>query len=204
MGVRTSTGTITRSVHRIKVTLLGTDPPVWRRLAVPSSTTLGQLHHVLQSAMGWEDCHLHEFAIGASRYGPRGQALDSAWERPPKNEATARLYSVAPPGTRFVYQYDFGDSWEHEVVVERVEKVPAGDPGADRPVCLSGQRACPPEDCGGVWGYEHLLEVLADPVHDEYADMLEWVGDGHDPEQFDPADVNCWFDRAVPAAASRR
>ncbi len=202
MGARTSTATNTRSVHRMKVTLLGTDPPIWRRLPAPSSTTLGQLHHVLQEVMGWEDCHLHEFAIGASRYGPRGQTLDSGWERPPKNEAAARLYSVAPLGTRFMYEYDFGDGWRHEVVVEQVDKVPADEPGADGPVCLSGQRACPPEDCGGVWGYEHLLEVVADPAHEEHADMLEWVGDSHDPEQFDPVDVNRQLGRGAVAAST--
>lgn len=156
--------------------------------------------------MGWEDCHLHEFAVGDSRYGPRGAYLDDAWESPPKNESTIKLYSVAPPGTRFRYDYDFGDGWRHEIVVEQVERVPVGDPGADAPVCLSGKRACPPEDCGGVWGYEHLVAVLADPGHDEHEEMLEWVGDDHDPEWFDPADVNRRLGRlaVVTRAASRR
>jgi hypothetical protein len=156
--------------------------------------------------MGWEDCHLHQFEIGRDRYGPR-DAFADGWTSPPKNESTAKLYSVAPAGTRFMYEYDFGDSWQHEIIVEKVEKVPADAAGARAPVCLSGRRACPPEDCGRVWGYEHLLEVLADPDHEEHEDMVEWLGGEHDPEQFDLAAVNVMLERFVGrslAVASRR
>ena len=196
----------TRSVHRLKVTLMGTSPPVWRRVAVPSSTTLADLHHILQVTMGWEDCHLHQFLVGQDCYGPRNGILDDGWGPRTKNEAGAKLYGVTPAGTRFFYEYDFGDGWRHEVVVEKVERVAIGDPGADGPACLTGRRACPPEDCGGVWGYEHLLEVLADTGHEEYGEMLEWVGEAHDPGRFDVDEVNArlaWA-RGPLVAASRR
>ncbi|MGH9225935.1 MAG: plasmid pRiA4b ORF-3 family protein [Acidimicrobiales bacterium] len=202
MGTRATTTTSgTRSVHRLKVTLSGSSPPVWRRLAVPSATTLGQLHHILQRAMGWEDCHLHEFEAAGSRYGPPGDFLDNGWSTPPKDEETAKLSRVAPAGTRLTYEYDFGDGWHHRIVVEKVEKVAAGGPGADGPTCLSGRRACPPEDCGGVWGYEHLLEVLADPAHVEYEELLEWAGEDFDPERFDLDHVNAGLGRARGALA---
>lgn len=192
----------TRPVHRMKVTLLGTSPPVWRRLAVPSSTTLGQLHHVLQYAMGWQDCHLHEFSAAGRRFGPRSDLFDDGWGTPPKDEATAKLSRVAPAGSRLLYDYDFGDGWRHEIVVEKVERVPADAPGAVGPVCLSGRRACPPEDCGGVWGYEHLLAVIADPEHEEHQELVEWLGGDHDPERFDPADVNPMLDRLARAGTA--
>lgn len=202
VSTRTSTTAAgTRSVHRLKVTL-GTSPPVWRRLAVPSGTTLEQLHHVLQVAMGWEDCHLHQFVVGSARYGPRDGFLDDGWGTPPKNEATAKLSRVASAGTSFGYEYDFGDGWQHQIVVEKVDEVVAGGTGTDGPVCLSGRRACPPEDCGGVWGYEHLLEVLAHPEHEEHEDMLEWVGGDHDPERFDVDEINARVHRLAWARAS--
>lgn len=205
MAPATTTTTRSRSVHRLRITLQGTSPPVWRRVAVPSSTTLEQLHRVLQDVMGWEDCHLHEFTFAGHRYGPRNELLDG-WGTRPKDEAGAKLLRVAPAGARFTYLYDFGDGWQHEVVVETVEKAAPGAPGADGPVCLSGRRACPPEDCGGVWGYEHLLGALADPEHAEHAEMSEWVGDDHDPESFDLEAVNgrlAWRSRALALASGR-
>lgn len=146
--------------------------------------TLARLHDVIQMAMGWDDYHLHEFEIGGVRYG-----IDDGegWGPPPKDERRARLHQVAPVGTTVAYQYDFGDCWDHDIEVEAV--LPA-EAGQRYPVCLAGEGACPPEDCGGTWGFAELLEVLADPDHEEHERMLQWVGGAFDPEHFDLGAVN--------------
>ncbi len=136
---------------------------------------------MLQAAFGWWGYHLHEFDIGGVRYG-----IDDGegWE-PPEAERRARLDKLAPAGSSFTYTYDFGDDWRHKIVVE---KVTAAEPSVTYPACTGGRRACPPEDCGGVWGYERLLAVLADPADEEHASMLEWVGGAFDPDDFDPSE----------------
>src|SRR5205823_12122128 len=116
------------------------------RLQVPSSMTLGELHRAIQVAMGWDDAHLHEFIIGATRYGNDD---GGGWGPAPKDESRAKLARVAPAGARFRYDYDFGDDWQHEIVVEKVQRAAQG---TTYPVVVSGRRACPPEDGGGVWG----------------------------------------------------
>jgi Plasmid pRiA4b ORF-3-like protein len=170
-----------KRAYQLKVTIVGTKPPVWRRVLVPEDITLARLHGVFQAAFGWWDCHLHEFEIDGVRYG-----IDDGEDwRPPKDERRARLGNVAKAGSSFLYVYDFGDDWRHKVVVE---KVLAGAAGRKYPSCTGGRRACPPEDCGGVWGYEEFLAAIGDPEHDEHESMLEWVGGSFDPEAFDPAD----------------
>ena len=172
------------SIHQLKVTLQGVRPPIWRRLRVPSDVTLARLHAILQAAMGWEDAHLHRFRAGGTSYGDRG-LLGGVVDR---SERTARLGQVAPgAGSKLAYEYDFGDSWEHALVVEAV--LPP-EPGLRYPVCVAGKRACPPEDCGGAWGYGELLEVLRSPEHAEHASMVEWLGGPFDPEAFDLDEVN--------------
>jgi hypothetical protein len=174
-------------VLQLKVSLVGvTKPPVWRRLLVPATMRLGRFHEVLQVAMGWEDYHLHAFEAGGVEYGPPDPELDHVDER-----RTATGDVIREPGDRMRYVYDFGDYWQHDVVVE---KVLAAEPGARYPVCLTGKGRCPPEDCGGVWGYAELRETLADPTHDEHTDMLEWLGlesaAEFDAHAFDADDVN--------------
>lgn len=171
------------TVHQLKMTIAGTKPPVWRRVVVPSSIDLAALHRVIQTAFGWWDCHLHEFDLDGTRYGSDD---GDGWGEPPQDERRARLDRLTTAGSKFTYTYDFGDDWEHKVVVEKVE--PA-NPKLSYPACTGGRRACPPEDCGGVWGYANLLAVLADPSDDEHASMLEWVGGAFDPDEFDPATV---------------
>jgi len=171
-------------VYQLKATLVGTKPPVWRRLLVSETTTLASLHHVLQAAFGWWDCHLHEFEIGGVRYGTDD---GDGWGPPPKDEHRARLRTVASERTVLKYVYDFGDDWEHKVVVEKV--LPA-EAGVNYPVCTGGRRACPPEDCGGVWGYEEFLAAISDRDHPEHDTMLEWVGGGFDADAFDPTDLS--------------
>ena len=168
-------------IYQLKATIVGTKPPVWRRVLVEESATLLDLHHVLQGAFGWYDCHLHEFEVDGARYGTDdGDGLGP----PPKSERRARLGSVADQGTAIRYVYDFGDNWVHRVVVERVAP---RNPAVTYPSCTGGKRACPPEDCGGVWGYEEFLAAVSDPENPEHQEMLEWVGGEFDPEAFDPA-----------------
>ena len=174
------------TVHTIKVTLAGSQPPIWRRLDVPSAITLDALHRVIQAAFGWEGYHMWVFETSSGRYGvaDRELRIGNAW--------ASRLDEVAPrPQVRFGYTYDFGDEWEHDILVEAVSD---SEPGITYPRCLTGRRACPPEDCGGVWGYEDLLEILGDPAHEEHQDRLEWLGldsaDRFDPAAFDLAQAN--------------
>jgi hypothetical protein len=166
----------------LKITLRGLRPPVWRRVRVSANSTLRMLHLVIQAAMGWQDYHLHEFEAGGRRYG---EPDDDPWpgDAPTFNESNVKLGKLIERGVkRFRYVYDFGDDWKHEIVVEKVEPV---DPEQPYPSLVTGKRACPPEDCGGVYGYLHLLEVLADPSDEEHAELSEWVGGPLDPEHFD-------------------
>ena len=149
--------------------------------------TLADLHEVLQTAFGWTDSHLHQFDVRGTLYRvPDPDDVD--WGRPVGDERRASLREVV--GTRvrkLVYEYDFGDGWEHDITVER--RLPA-EPGASYPRCSAGRRACPPEDCGGPWGYAHLLAIVADPGHPEHHDRREWLGEAFDPDAFDLDAVN--------------
>jgi Plasmid pRiA4b ORF-3-like protein len=173
-----------KRVYQLQATILRTKPPVWRRVVVSETTTLARLHDVLQAAFGWWDYHLHEFEIDGVRYG-----IDDGegWGEPPKDERRARLRDVVGEGSSFKYVYDFGDNWEHRIVVE---KVMAAERRGDYPACTGGARACPPEDCGGVWGYADFLEAIADPQHAEHESMLQWVGGSFDPDAFDTSDFD--------------
>jgi len=165
-----------KSVVSLKVTLRGTKPPVCRRLLMHDEMTLGDLHQAIQAAMGWHDSHLHAFGIDGRTYGDRHTDDDVADE----NHLT--LKSLLKSGvTRFAYTYDFGDNWEHMVAIEKTQPTRAG---GSYPACVAGKRNCPPEDCGGAWGYLHLLEVLADPTHPERDEQIEWIGEEFDPDEF--------------------
>jgi hypothetical protein len=170
------------AVFQIKVTLLNTKPPIWRRILVDGSTTLDGLHEVIQAAFGWWNCHLHEFEIGRTRYG----VPDPDWDFGPAtlDERTARLDAVAGEGAALHYTYDFGDDWRHKVTVEKVGPV---EPGTAVPDCIGGRRACPPEDCGGPWGYQDLLGSLGSRSGVSDA-RLDFVSPDFDPEAFDPSD----------------
>lgn len=165
--------------YQLKITILDVRPPVWRRVRVPGHASLLELHDVIQTAFGWTDSHLHGFEIGGERYGPPDDFLES---ESLDEQRTSLTDAVGKRLKRFVYSYDFGDDWRHEVVVEKVE--PAG-PDDRRAVCLAGKRSGPPEDCGGPWGYAELLEALRNPRHQRHEEMVDWVGDRFDPEAFD-------------------
>lgn len=168
--------------------LADVEPSVSRRLLVPGSTTLGKLHDILQVSMGWTNSHLHSFGIGAERFGPQdGDDLDGEID-----EAEVSVLSAIGAHETFVYEYDPGDAWDHNVAVERVSRLSRGLKHA---VCLGGENACPPEDCGGGGGYRDLLEVLADPTNPEYRDLFDWIGGPFDPKHFDVAAVNVALQR---------
>jgi hypothetical protein len=171
------------TIYQFKITLLDTTPKIWRRIQIPDCK-LNTLHYHIQAAMGWNNSHFHHFDIKGKRHGipehldydGSGDVVDS------RKIMVSEIIPVDGKKIAFRYTYDFGDNWEHEVLFESFVKP---DPSTKYPVCVEGQRACPPEDCGGTPGYEHLLDVLADPQHEEHRDMLGWVGGNFDPELFD-------------------
>ncbi|MDK3161824.1 plasmid pRiA4b ORF-3 family protein [Kamptonema cortianum] len=167
------------------MTLEYIEPLIWRRIILPLTFTLEDLHDVIQFGMGWEDCHLHAFRIKGKSYSMINVGLDDIGM---EDEAQVELSQVALRArSRFLYEYDFGDSWIHGILVE---KLLADDHLPDYPVCTDGARACPPEDCGGPYGYEAILRALKAPQKSaEQAEFLEWVGD-YDPEAFNLEQVN--------------
>jgi len=171
-------------VYQLKITLSDSKPPIWRRVEVADRITLAQLHDIIQTVMGWTDSHPHIFSVGRVSYG----VPDPVFDEDVRDEWRYKLNDVlTAPKQKLSYEYDFGDSWTHEVLLE---KVLAPEPGVSYPRCTAGNRACPPEDCGGVWGYADLLEAIGDPKHEQHDESLEWVGGEFDPEQFDVAEVN--------------
>src|SRR5262249_33442882 len=184
-------------VYQIKVTLKGSKPPIWRRMQVISATTLAQLHRILQCVMGWEGSHLYRFVVGGMEDGdPRMlEEMDAADAR-----RVTMTSLVRGDKAKFLYEYDFGDSWDHDLLIEKVLPCEARK---SYPVCLTGKRACPPEDCGGIWGYASFLEAIQDPQHPEHEEMLEWVGGEFDPEAFDLDEVNRELQRLTPPKVKR-
>ena len=180
-------------IFELEIALAEVAPPVRRRVQVPGEVDLSVLHEVVQSVMGWTNSHLHEFEIAGRRYG----IPDPDWpSQDVVDEAKSKLFRLVKPGDRFGYVYDFGDNWAHEITVE---KVVAAQSGVRYPRCLEGQGACPPEDVGGVWGYEEFQAVMADPSHPDHAERLEWAGGPFDPHRFEPAEA----DRALERLAWR-
>jgi pRiA4b ORF-3-like protein len=189
MSVETSRarGHTSGQAMQLKLSLRGVlKPPVWRRLVVPADIRLDRLHKVIQTSMGWTDTHLHVFSTAAGDYGIPDPELGF------RNERNARLEQfLQQPADRIRYSYDFGDGWEHDIVLE---KRLAREPGVQMPACLAGKGARPPEDCGGSWGYADLKEALADPRHEDHEGMLDWLGlesaEDFDPAACDPAAIN--------------
>lgn len=166
------------------MTLLDIRPPIWRRLQVASSINLRRLHDVIQVAMGWTQSHLYRFEVGDREFSEP----DPDFDLPFRSAKSTSLRKIAlESGAAFLYEYDFGDSWMHRIVVENI--LPP-EPSVTYPRCLAGKRACPPEDVGGVWGYAEFLEAIRDPSHPEHRALLEWVGGSFDPEAFDRRAVN--------------
>jgi hypothetical protein len=171
-------------VYQLKILLVDSEPEIFRRVLVAGDTTLDLLHLIIQTAMGWTNSHLHEFFIkGVSYADPDPEMEDS------EDESAFSLQEVAPRTRNVIrYAYDFGDDWEHKITVEKI--VEDDERYAGYPVCIEGQYANPPEDSGGIYGYYENLEVLKDPMHEEYEDILEWMGGDFDPDEFNIEEVN--------------
>jgi hypothetical protein len=185
------------TVYQLKITLLEITPPIWRRIQV-KDCTLDKLHEHIQTAMGWTNSHLHHFKIGDRLYGDPMLMEENMEEMEYEDSTTTKLSDILPKSgkqCRFIYEYDFGDGWEHEVLFEGCPKT---EPGRQYPVCLEGERACPPEDVGGTGGYEEFLETIANPDHEEHDEMLGWVGGRFDPEAFDPAVATKEMKKGLP------
>jgi hypothetical protein len=172
------------SIYQLKVTLRDSHPAIWRRIQVADTILLPHLHGILQLAMGWTNSHLHSFQAGKATFAEPSPDDFS----PVIDYRSVRLNQIAPPVKDcFVYLYDFGDIWEHDVVVEEILPI---EKGTRYPHSLDGQRACPPEDVGGVWGYADFVRAIRNPRHPEHAEMLAWVGGAFDPDKFDLLGVN--------------
>jgi hypothetical protein len=173
-----------RRTYQLKVSLKGVRPPVSRRILVSSSVDLAELHSILQIAMGWTDSHLHQFAVGRMHYGQPDPDFDDDTidERGVRVDALLR-----DEGESFVYEYDFGDGWEHKVTLEKALPYKSSHV---TPRCIDGRRGCPPEDVGGIFGYSEFLQAYSDAGHPQHSDMRQWAGEYFDPERFDVSEVN--------------
>jgi hypothetical protein len=170
----------TATIYRIHISLRDIEPLIWRRVELSNRTSLKQLHEILQLVMGWQNCHMHQFQKGKQRYGivDRSDPFDA--DTLP--EAQYTLADVLPgKGSKLLYWYDFGDDWFHEI---KLESTLAPDPTANYPRLVDGARSCPPEDCGGPFGYENLLLILKNKKHPEHRGMSAWLGSDFDPEDF--------------------
>jgi hypothetical protein len=179
-------------LYQLKITLRDCKPRIWRRIVVRADMKLDRLHRAIQSAMGWTDSHLHQFVSDGVYYGQPDREWD-AEETEMLNEKRYTVADLAPTAkARFAYEYDFGDNWEHEVLLEKT--LP---PDADfkHPVCLGGANACPPEDCGGSTGYAEFLDAMADPKHEQHEQMKAWIGGAWDATRFSLESVNAGLKR---------
>jgi hypothetical protein len=170
-------------IYELKLEIREVKPLIWRRLLVPGNITLAQLHEVIQTAMGWTNSHLHQFVVENHSYSDPELEIDES-----RSEYRYSLAKLAPRVRDLVfYLYDFGDGWEHRIRVERIIEDDKRYPG--KPICLAGARNCPPEDCGGPWGYQNFLRAIGEK-HKEHKELLRWIGGRFDPEHFDLNEVN--------------
>jgi pRiA4b ORF-3-like protein len=184
-------------LFQFKITLRGSEPSIWRRIQV-EDCTLDKLHEYIQTAMGWTNSHLHEFLIDGKRCGDPQLLADNGEKFEGIDSTRTKLSKIFPAagGTlTFQYEYDFGDSWSHEIFFEGN---PPPESGKKYPVCLEGARACPPEDIGGVWGYADFLKTIRKKRHKDRVEMLEWAGGGFDPEEFDPLTATKSMRKGLP------
>jgi hypothetical protein len=187
---------MTDKIFQVKITINDSEPEIWRKILIPGNVRLPSLHRIIQIAFGWTNSHLHQFIKDDEYYTVRYPNDDTWYELDniDYNKGKTCLSDlISAEKESIVYEYDFGDGWMHEIFIEKV--LPA-DPSVKYPVCLEGQRSGPPEDCGGISGYEELLEVLKDPDHEEYEHYATWVGDYFKPEYFNMERVNAIFKRS--------
>ncbi len=177
-------------VYQFKITLIRIKPPIWRRIQVPEIYTFWDLHVAIQDSMGWTDTHLHHFWIKNPATGIREEvgipdedlidmAILPGWKRKIANYFSSQ-------NDKAEYIYDYGDDWRHSI---KLEKILERSEGIDYPICTRGARACPPEDCGGIWGYQNFLEAIMDSGNPQHEELLDWVGGDFNSEFFDVKDV---------------
>lgn len=184
-------------VFQIKITLVGSNPPIWRRMHI-KDVTLDKLHEYIQTAMGWTNSHLHHFRVGEQLYGDPELMQENFAEMSYQDSTTTKLSDILPESDkpfRFQYEYDFGDSWEHEILVEKLLRA---EPKTRYPLCLEGARACPPEDVGGIWGYADFLAAIRNPEDERHDELLDWVGGRFAPEAFDPVKATKRIRKGLP------
>jgi hypothetical protein len=175
-----------KRVYQFRIALRDSRPPIWRRIQV-KNCTLDKLHEHIQTAMGWTNSHLHHFRIGGQLYGDPLLMQENFEDMGYKDSTTTKISQIVLKDGRrfrFRYEYDFGDCWDHDVLFEGFLRA---EPRRKYPLCLEGERACPPEDVGGTWGYQEFLEAITDPEHEDHDGLLEWAGGSFDPEAFDAA-----------------
>jgi len=173
-------------IYQIKVTLQHIRPPIWRRILVAGETTLANLHHILQTVMGWEDSHLHQFTIREEYYSALSEYLSDNGDVYDAADFTLAQV-VSGEKDKFIYEYDFGDGWRHTILIE---KIISSEPKKSYPLCIKGKRACPPEDIGGAWGYEQFTEAMIDPNNSRHDELKDWHGGEFDPKLFDLEAIN--------------
>lgn len=182
-------------IYQIQIVLARFRPKIWRRILVQPDLPLSDFHLAIQIAMGWENSHLHQFIKNKTFYTER---LKDDWSWGDLNNVDYKDLKISDLLTKvkdkIEYEYDFGDSWHHDILLEKI--LPA-DNKTKYPICIDGQLSCPPEDCGGIWGYKNLLEILDNPKHEEHEEFLEWVGEEFDPEKFDKDSINKVFKKFI-------
>ena len=176
------------AIYQLKIILNNSNPPIWRQFLVKSNILLPDLHKIIQTVMGWNNSHLHEFDINGKIYGLPENDDEFEDENRITDYSSIKLDSViSKENEQFIYEYDFGDYWQHTIQLEKILPV---EKKVYYPKCIGGERHCPPDDCGGIHGYEELLTIIKNPGNEEYEGMMEWLGGEYDPEDFKLDEIN--------------
>jgi hypothetical protein len=182
-----------KNIYQIQISLKGFKPRIWRRILIQSDLLLSDFHKIIQTSMGWTNSHLHHFIKNRTFYTLKMKDDDLWDEMDNVDYKEMKIFDLLKKEKEIIiYEYDFGDSWEHEILLEKI--LPFGEK-LKYPVCIAGKMNCPPEDCGGVWGYSKMLEILKQPEHEEYDSYIEWLGGEFDPEYFNQDEVNDLLDQ---------
>ena len=179
---------MTKKTYQIQISLRGSKPRIWRRILVKSDLLLSDFHNIIQTSMGWTNSHLHQFIKDRIFYSCRMSDDDFYEDMDNVDYSKMRIADLLnKEKDKINYEYDFGDGWEHDIVLEKIYS--NGD-HKNTPVCLTGKNNCPPEDCGGIWGYYNMLEILKQPEHEEYEEYIEWLGEDFGPKYFNKEKIN--------------
>jgi hypothetical protein len=182
-------------IYQIQIVLVDSRPKIWRRILIQPDLSLSDFHLAIQIAMGWENDHLHQFIKNKTFYTER---LEDDWGWNDLKNVDYKNLKISDLLIKvkdiIEYEYDFGDSWHHDIILEKIMPV---DNKTKYPICVDGKLSCPPEDCGGIWGYKNLLKILNKPDREEHEEYLEWVGEEFDPEKFDKDAVNKKFKKFI-------